>query len=172
MNKYCISLLLVFSSFCHGVIEGSPNHDNLQELSSVMPDAVDLELGCRRWHEDSPLYLQGFTAISNALCVIARACSNNSSALLFLSHIPEGSGCSTNLEASDGLKILPLEEDVGWVLGGEVRRPLEGCMGNYFSVFSIGLVDFIGRNQLRSRILGHDQIYKLRFLISQFSKTK
>lgn len=45
-------------------------------------------------------------------------------------------------------------------------------MGNYFSVFSIGLVDFIGRNQLRSRILGHDQIYKLRFLISQFSKTK
>lgn len=40
-------------------------------------------------------------------------------------------------------------------------------MGYYFSVFSIRLVDLIRGYQFRSRIFGHDQKYKLRFLISK-----
>jgi hypothetical protein len=112
MDEYCVRLLLVFSSFCHSVIEGSADHDDFKELSSVMPNAVDLQLWRGCWHEDSSLYLESFTAISDALGVVACTSSNNSSAFLLLSHIPKCSSCSTNLEASDGLQILSLEENI------------------------------------------------------------
>lgn len=79
----------------------------------MMPDAVDLELRCRGWHENGSLYLKGFTAVGDALCVIAGTCSDNSSAFLLLSHVPEGSGCPSYFEAPNRLKILPLEEDIG-----------------------------------------------------------
>lgn len=80
--------------------------------------------------------------------MVASTCGDDSSAFFLFGHIPEGCGGSSNFEASDCLEIFSLEEDICGVLGGEIGGSLKGGVGDYFFVFSVGLIDFIGRDQL------------------------
>ncbi len=56
--------------------------------------------------------------------MIASAGSDYSPGFLLLSEVAEGSGCTSDFEAADGLQILAFEEDISLVLGGEVGGAL------------------------------------------------
>ena len=148
MQEDGVGLLLELPGLGHGVVEGGAHHHDLQPLAPVVPHAVDLELGRGGRHEDGAAHPQPLAAVGDALRVVARARSHHTPPLLLLAQVPKSSGRPPDLEAADRLQVLPLEVDVGPVLGGEVGRPLQRRVLDDLLVLAVGLVDAGRRDHL------------------------
>lgn len=113
---------------------------------------VNLNFGSSGRHEDSPLYLEAVATICDSLRMVSRTRSYNSSFALLLSQAAERSSCSPDLEATNHLKILTLQVDIGTIFGGEKGRALERGGRDNLLIFAVGLIDFGGRDKLRRMV--------------------
>ena len=87
------------------------------------------------------------TTICDTLGMVASTGSDNSSLFFLFSESSESRACSSDFEASDGLKIFSLEVDFRIVFFGEVLRFGKGSMPDDSFAFSIGLVNSVGRDE-------------------------
>ena len=99
-----------------GVVEGHSDKPEVQPLATVVSGAVNFEFRGNFGHEDGPLDLELIAAVGYALGVVACAGCHHSSGLLFFSQVKESGAGASQLETSDVLQILPLDEDISLIL--------------------------------------------------------
>ena len=107
---------MVLSGLSDSIVKGGADHHDIQPLSTVVPYAIYLQLGCGGRHEDRPPNLQLLAAVCDPLGVVAGTGGDYSSCFFLFGEVAEGGGCASDLETADGLQVLSFEVDVGLVL--------------------------------------------------------
>jgi hypothetical protein len=115
MNEHCIGFVSEIICSCDCIVECDAYQSDIEPLPSVVAHTVYLEFGSDLRHKNSALYFEFVAAVGNSLRMVARTCSHHPPCFLLLCQIEEGSACTPQLEASDILQVLSLEEHISIV---------------------------------------------------------